>query len=321
VEWAAFPLHQHGVEPRRYPEIAALLEDVYATRADADGLVGQRGPLLGQIEALRKTARRKIASLESSLADPEALRTLRERGEMILAYQHSIEPGQRELSIPELGLAIPLDTALTPLENAQRAFKQYQKGRDGAAVVPGLLEAARHELEYLDQLRVHAAVAADPAALAAVRDDLREAAGQSQDKAKKKGRGQDKRGQSGKSGKAKPGVTPLRVRAADGTEILVGRSARQNDTVTFQLANPQDLWLHARQIPGAHVILRTGGRPPSKETLLQAATLAASHSQARASTSVPVDYTAVRNVRRIKGARPGLVHYSGETTINVRPSG
>jgi predicted ribosome quality control (RQC) complex YloA/Tae2 family protein len=319
AEWAAFPLYQHGVEPRRYPEIAALLEEVYATRADADGLAGQRGPLLGQIEALRKTARRKIASLESSLADPEALRTLRERGEMILAYQHSIEPGQRELSIPELGLTIPLETALTPLENAQRAFKQYQKRRDAAAVVPGLLEAARHELEYLDQLAVHAAVAADPAALAAVRDDLREATGQG--KAQKKGRGQDKRGQPGKGGKAKPGVTPLRVRAADGTEILVGRSARQNDAVTFQLAHPQDLWLHARQIPGAHVILRTGGRPPSKETLLQAATLAASHSQARAATTVPVDYTAVRNVRRIKGARPGLVSYSGETTINVRPSG
>jgi predicted ribosome quality control (RQC) complex YloA/Tae2 family protein len=241
---------------------------------------------------------------------------------MILAYQHGIEPGQRELAIPDLDLTIPLDPALTPLENAQRAFKLYHKGRDAAAIVPGLLEAARQDLEYLDQLAVHAALASDPAALAAVRDDLRETgAGPDQARGAKKGRAKDKRAQLGKGGKARPGVSPLRVRAADGTEILVGRSARQNDAVTFQLAAPQDLWLHARQIPGAHVILRTGGRPPGKEALLQAATLAATHSQARTATAVPVDYTAVRQVRRIKGGKPGLVHYSGETTINVRLGG
>lgn len=319
VEWAAFPLHQHGLAPRTYPDIAALLDEVYTGRADVDGLAGQRGPVLGQIEVLRKNLRRKIASLEGSLPDPEALQRLRERGEMILAYQHSIEPGQRALVIPELELTIPLDPELTPLENAQRAFKQYQKGRDAGAVVPGLLEAARHDLEYLDQIAVHAALATDPAALAAVRADLREATGQAQGKVQKKSKGQDKRAQGGKTGKAKPGVSPMRVRAGDGTEIVIGRSARQNDAVTFQMASPQDIWLHARQIPGAHVILRTGGRPPSKEALLQAAALAAANSQGRGATTVPVDYTAVRNVRRIKGGKPGLVHYSGETTVNVRP--
>jgi predicted ribosome quality control (RQC) complex YloA/Tae2 family protein len=102
-------------------------------------------------------------------------------------------------------------------------------------------------------------------------------------------------------------------------EILVGRSARQNDAVTFDLAAPQDLWFHARQIPGAHVILRVAGRSPTREALLQAATLAATYSQARGATTVPVDYTLVRNVRRIKGGKPGLVHYSGETTLQVHP--
>jgi predicted ribosome quality control (RQC) complex YloA/Tae2 family protein len=77
--------------------------------------------------------------------------------------------------------------------------------------------------------------------------------------------------------------------------------------------------LHARQIPGAHVILRVGGRAPAPEALSRAAVLAATYSQGHGSTTVPVDYTLVRNVRRIKGAKPGLVHYSGETTINARP--
>jgi predicted ribosome quality control (RQC) complex YloA/Tae2 family protein len=112
----------------------------------------------------------------------------------------------------------------------------------------------------------------------------------------------------------------MRVHSADGSEILVGRSAAQNDRVTFSLASGSDIWLHAREIPGAHVIIRTGGKPPAPQTLRQAAELAATYSQARGATAVPVDYTFVRHVRRIKGGKPGLVHYSGETTLNVRPT-
>jgi predicted ribosome quality control (RQC) complex YloA/Tae2 family protein len=111
----------------------------------------------------------------------------------------------------------------------------------------------------------------------------------------------------------------MRVRGSDGMEILVGRSAAQNDLVTFALAAGDDIWLHAREIPGAHVIIKSGGRPPAPATLRQAAELAATYSQGRGATAVPVDYTQVRHVRRIKGGKRGLVHYSGETTLNVRP--
>jgi predicted ribosome quality control (RQC) complex YloA/Tae2 family protein len=285
-------------------------------------MVGQKAPVIATIDALRKTQKRKIASLESSVVDAKAVDDLRRRGEMVLGYQHGIEPGQRELVLAEHGLTIALDPALTPVENAQRFFKHYGKARDAALVVPGLLAGTRQELDYLDQLAVHAALASDPQSLAAVREELRELTASPSETAKRAKKQQaSKRGRGGPAAKGKPQASPLRVRAADGTEILVGRSAKQNDAVTFGLAAPQDIWLHARQTPGAHVILRAGGRTPRQETLLQAAVLAASHSQARQSTSVPVDYTLVRNVRRIKGARPGLVHYSGETTLLVRPDG
>ncbi|HWE60157.1 MAG TPA: NFACT family protein [Chloroflexota bacterium] len=320
VEWAAFPIRQYAVEPRRYEDVMALLDQVYAARAQSDALAGQRGPLVQQIETLRKSLRRKIASLEASLTSPEALDALRTQGEMVLAYQHSIAQGQRELAIPELALIVALDPDLTPVENAQRLFKRYQKARDAAVVVPALLEGARQDLAYLDQLAVHAAQAADPAALAAVRDELREVLpAQSSTKGKQVKR-QDQRGPH-KGMKQRPGVLPLRVRAADGTEILIGRSARQNEALTFSMAGPRDIWLHARQIPGAHVIVRTNGHSPAQETLQQAAALAAYYSQARESTVVPVDYTAVRNVRRIKGGKPGMVHYAGESTLTVRPAG
>jgi predicted ribosome quality control (RQC) complex YloA/Tae2 family protein len=318
VEYAAFPLRQYGVEPRLYEDLAALLDEVFAAEREVDSMAGQRKPVMAQIEALRGAQRRKIASLEAGLSSQEELTMLRTRGEMALAYQHAITPGQRELRIPELDLTIPLDPEQTPLENAQRFFKRYQKVRDAAAVVPGLLEAARQDLAYLDQLQVHAALAGDPAALAAVRADLRLA---TEDESPVQQRKPDRRDPRARDGKGKPGISPLRVRTADGMEILVGRSARQNDAVTFDLAAPQDLWFHARQIPGAHVILRVAGRPPTRQALLEAATLAASHSQARGATTVPVDYTLVRNVRRIKGGKPGLVHYSGETTLQVHPAG
>lgn len=317
AEWAAFPLRQFGEEPRLYPDIATLLDAAYAERRTGDALASQRGPLMAAIETQRKNLRRKIASLQASITDQAELAALRRRGEMVLAYQYAIEPGQRELRIEELDLTVVLDPDLSALENAQRLFKRYGKARDAAAVVPGLLQNAEEELAYLDQLSVHGALASDPASLAAVRDELRETSAGARDRPKAARKGQSR--VPSKGGKPRPSVAPLRVRTRDGAEILVGRSARQNDAVTFSLATPQDVWFHARQIPGAHVIVRNNGRSPSNETLLQAAGLAAYYSQAREATTVSVDYTAVRNVRRIKGGKPGLVHYSGETTLNVRP--
>ena len=121
----------------------------------------------------------------------------------------------------------------------------------------------------------------------------------------------------GKPGKFSP---PLTFTSADGMEIVVGRNARQNDHVTFELAAPSDLWLHARGVAGSHVIVRSSGRPVSRQTIEQAAALAAAYSAARNSTSIAVDYTERRNVRRMKGGGPGLVTYSGEKTIHVRPA-
>ncbi|HVA89540.1 MAG TPA: NFACT RNA binding domain-containing protein [Chloroflexota bacterium] len=322
-EYAPYPLHQFGSEPTRYDDLAALLDVVYEPARTPDPIAHPRAALLALIEPHQAVLRRKITSLQSTIVGPERLAELRAQGEMVLAYQHGIEPEQRELAVPEMGLTIPLDPALTPLENAQRFFKRYQKARDAAAITPGLLETARQDLDYLDQLAVHAALATDPQSLAAVRGEAREVlvgpapAG----KVRKKGGAQPGRGVKGKGagGKAEPRAVPLRLRAADGTEILIGRSARQNEELTFRLAGPRDIWLHARQIPGAHVILRVAGQTPSPAALHDAAALAAYHSQARESTAVPVDYAPVRNVRRIKGGKPGMVHYSGESTLNVRP--
>jgi predicted ribosome quality control (RQC) complex YloA/Tae2 family protein len=112
---------------------------------------------------------------------------------------------------------------------------------------------------------------------------------------------------------------PLAVHSEDGLLILVGRNSRQNEEVTFRRAAPDDLWLHARGVPGAHVIVKTGGQEVPEATLRQAAQLAAYYSQARDSAHVDVAYTERRHVRPIKGAGPGLVTYIREKTIRVAP--
>ncbi len=322
-EYAPYPLRQFGGPPTEYADLTTLLDAVHAPERAPDPLAHPRAALLAQIEPRRAVLRRKIASLASTIVGPERLAEMRTHGELVLAYQSGMDPNQKELIVPEMNLTIPLDPALTALENAQRLFKRYHKARDAAAITPGLLEATQAELDYLDQLAVHAVLAADPQSLAAVRGELREelAGPAPAGKASKKGGTRAGKGGKHKGGnpKEQPRSAPLRLRAADGAEILVGRSARQNDEVTFHQAGPRDIWLHARQIPGAHVILRVSGQAPNPATLLEAAAIAAYHSQARESTTVPVDYAPVRNVRRIKGGKPGLVHYSGETTLIARP--
>ena len=134
-----------------------------------------------------------------------------------------------------------------------------------------------------------------------------------------------KSGKSGKSGKpAQPmrkpeGGAPLRRESSDGMALLVGKNSRQNEEVTFHQASANDTWLHARGVPGAHVIIRNGGRPVSETTLREAAALAAYYSQSRSAGSVAVDYTEQRYVRHMKGGGPGMVIYEREHTLHVAP--
>jgi predicted ribosome quality control (RQC) complex YloA/Tae2 family protein len=116
---------------------------------------------------------------------------------------------------------------------------------------------------------------------------------------------------------ARPAQELLRFYSVNGTEILVGRNARQNDHITFNIAGASDLWLHARDVPGAHVVIRSGGQPVDNETLQAAAQLAAYYSKRRGDGAVPVAVTQRRFVTRIPGGRPGQVHFRQEETLVV----
>jgi predicted ribosome quality control (RQC) complex YloA/Tae2 family protein len=306
--FAPYPLTQHeGHEP--LASISQAVEGYYADMAGEEPYGFLRQSLGRVIARGRERQQKKRRALERSLVAREEVETLRQKGEWILAYATQIAPGQEELVVElEPGqppLTIALDPQSSPVENAQRYFRDYRKAKDGAEEIPALLARVEWELRYLDQLEADLELASTQPEVQEVRQALSEAGYM-------KGQKRQRR---------PPRSQPLTFRSPDGLTILVGKNSRQNEEVTFRRASAGDLWLHARGVPGAHVIIRSGRQEVPEATLHQAAGLAAYFSQARGATRVEVDYTQRRHVRRVRGARPGLVIYDHEQTIYVTPRG
>jgi predicted ribosome quality control (RQC) complex YloA/Tae2 family protein len=283
----------------------ALAED-----AATDSRVGQvrhaqrRQRLLDAVAAARARADRRLAALASESARAAEVERLRQRGELIYAYLWHIESGQRELVID--GETIPLDPTLTASENAQAYFERYRKAQSAEAQIPGLAEESRVAIAYLDQLATLIAQAPGFAELEALAAEWAEHETPAADARPRRQR-------------APRRPKPLIDR--DGNAIYVGHSGPQNDLVAFEIAGPDDTWLHARGVGGSHVVIRW--RSPGAEndaTIAAAAALAAWYSAARESGAVEVDVARRRHVRKIKGAKPGMVTYRNERTMRVQPA-
>lgn len=263
-----------------------------------------RVQLVERLTADRARVAARQAALAEQLAVAAAAEQWRAAGEQIFAYLHTLTPGQTRLEID--GTAIALDPTLTPVANAQAYFDRYRRARAAAAHVPDLIDGVEQELAYLDQLLLFARQADTLADLHAVEAEWR-----------------DRSAPSIGNRRAPVSRAPRRLRTVAGDRLLVGRNGRQNDQVTFDLAGPDDLWLHARGLPGAHVILqlRPGLGEPPQRLIEAAAQLAAYYSPARDAAGVEVDVTPRRWVRKVKGGPPGLVTYRNEYTVRVAPAG
>jgi predicted ribosome quality control (RQC) complex YloA/Tae2 family protein len=291
--------------------MSATLERYYG-RSGTDPYAGRKAAVRAQLDAAAQRLANRGEALAGELAQADQLDALRQAGELILAYAHAISSGQRELRAayevdgPEQ--VITLDPQLRPVQNAQAYFRRYEKARAAARELPGLLEAVTTDQAYLEQLRADLELADSFPAIDEVRQALAEAGWLGAP-----ARAPARRGA--------PAGGPRRVVSPDGIVIWVGRSARQNEEVTFRRARPDDLWLHVRDGPGAHVVVASGGRTVPERTLVQAAGLAARHSPRRGETGVAVVVTERKLVRKVPGGRPGLVTYRGERTLTVDASG
>jgi predicted ribosome quality control (RQC) complex YloA/Tae2 family protein len=343
IAFAPYVLEQYadmpGVRVRESASINVLIDEFYAGAEWRDAMESVRTPVRKILQTQLERCKRKSALLQQELAVSEEANRYRLQAELLLAFQQDVRQGQSNVVLqnffedesgdgagrPEV--TIPLDPRFDAVGNANRLFHKYHKLRRALALVPGQIEQNATELATIEQLLADLMLADTPAEVALVKAEVQSAGyirGAKSGAASVAGaRKPSHKGKRGKQQKGKPvppgGGIPLHMQSRDGFTILIGKNSRQNEEVTFHQAAANDTWLHARGVPGAHVIIKAGGRDIPRSTLEQAASLAAYYSQARGSTSVTVDYTLQRHVRHMKGGGPGMVLYEREKTIHAEP--
>ncbi len=305
LAFAPYPLTHLGT-PEHVSSLSRGIELWLESAGRTDPYAGQRERVRKRVQEAKLRVEQRIASMERELKEAADADQWKHMADWLLTYAYRVAEKASEVTLEtDAGaLTIPLDPALTPVENAQRYYRRYQKAKRAQKEMPSRLEEAYSQLTYLEQLETDLNLAEDAPEIAEVERGL-EMGGFIRRRKKRI---------------SPPPARPLTFTTPDGYLVLVGRSARLNDEITFRRAAPEDLWFHARHVPGAHVILRSGGRPVPEETIRRVAALAAYYSAARENTRVDVQMVRVRDVRRHPSGRPGQVLLRREEVIAVRPT-
>ncbi len=295
-----------------FSSISEVLDIYYSTRDNAERLKQKKSDLYKVLNNNLDRCNKKLAMHEQKLRDVSGREKLKLYGELITANIYCISKNVKKVSLhnyySEKGeyVDIAMNEVLSPQQNAQRYFKQYLKAKNTFIYVSRQLGETQSELEYLESVLILLENCKSLKEIDEVRDELIEQGYYSAKRKKKIKR-------------SLPDSKPFYFKSSDGIDILVGKNNKQNDLLTLKLAASNDIWLHTRNIPGSHVIIRRLGRDIPDQTLLEAAVLASYHSRARNSSNVPVDYTAVKNVKKPSGAKPGMVIYDNFKTLVATP--
>ncbi len=318
VAFAAFELTQFPEAGCRAGPISEILDEFFSARERQEQFSQAAADLQKTVRHEIKKCQKKIALHQESLKQAEDAERFKILGELIKANIFQLPAGSSSAELVNYldpageKVVVPMDPQLSPAENAQAYFKKYTKARHIRVIASRCLDQTGAELAYLESVMMALDQAERPGDLAEIKAELIK---EGYRKPETVPRGTKKPG---------PGLepSPLRFKSADGLEILVGRNNRQNDYITMKMARPDDIWLHVKDIPGSHVIIRSeqAGEVPGS-TLLQAAGIAAFYSRARQSAKVAVDYTRRKHVRKPKGAKPGMVVYDNQKTVLVAPKG
>lgn len=303
----ALPFDYLSLPPERQRPQASLslaIETLYFER-DLRNRFNQRSAGLRRaIVQARERALRKLALLEEEVLTCEQAEELRIKGELITASMHLVPKGAREVSLPDYYTGgqtlIALEEALSPAQNAQRYFKRYRKAHTARKLAGEQRQKALEDVRALEEALYYLEDAATAEEISQIRAGLAD--------------GGLLRHQGGRKARRREApVRPLRFTSSEGCLIQVGRNSRQNEQL-LKTAQGDDLWLHAKDIPGSHVLISARGRDIPQGTLVLAARLAAFYSQARGQ-QVQVDYTRRRLVKKTPGSAPGQVYYTGEKSL------
>ena len=310
VDFSAFHLlvyENYTVE--KFDSPSECLETFYSRRDTAYRISQKTADLRKLVSSHAERARKKSFVFEKTKEEIKDRDKLRMYGELITAYLYMLKKGDEKLVCQNFFddnnlIEIKLDRNLTPPENAQRYFKQYNKQKRTHEALAEQITKNLEDIQYFESVQTFCEQDLTEAEINEIRAELAEL-------------GYAKRKNTSKK-PAKPSV-PLEYILDEGFKAYVGKNNRQNDYLTLRFAKPTDLWFHTKDIAGSHVILVTESKTVPDSILVQAAKIAAYYSKAKQSSNVPVDYVAKKHVKKPSGAKPGYVIYDYHKTLYVTP--
>lgn len=310
--FSSINLEQFDLPKKEYDSISELMT-IYFVEKITRRIINRYTEKMGAVISNNKEkADKKYRKLRGQLKGAQNADKYKLKGELILANIYRLTKGEKKVKLENYyddnkKITITLDPKLNPSDNAQKYFKKYEKAKKSVKYLKYELYKIKNELDYLNQLEVNIEQAESVEDLEEIYEEMvQEGYIREQKKNKNK---RDKK------------LPPLKFKSTDGYDILVGRNNRQNDKLTKKIANNQDTWLHVKDLPGSHTIIRNHtGEDLPENTILEAAQIAAFYSKGRESSNVPIDYTLIKDVKKAKGAKPGMVYYENYTTLYVDPN-
>ncbi|MBO9130219.1 NFACT RNA binding domain-containing protein [Bacillus sp. 165] len=293
-----------------FATLSEMLDRFFFGKAERDRVKQQAHDLEKFIQNELAKNEKKLKKLTQTLQDAEKADRFQLYGELLTANMYAMQRGQKEIEVINYydenngTVLIPLNPLKSPSDNAQNYFQKYQKAKNSVAIMHEQIEKTEEEINYFDGL-LQQMESASPKDIEEIREELAE------------GGYIRRRMKAQKKQKPSKPVFDTYL-STNGVEILVGKNNKQNDYLTTKLAKRDEIWLHTKDIPGSHVLIRS--TEPDEQTLLEAGILAAYFSKAKESSSVPVDYTKIRHVKKPSGAKLGFVTYDNQQTLYVTPS-
>lgn len=306
-------IKQYGelMETRSFDSPSVLLDYFYSQRDMLSRMKQKAGDLFKLLENASARTSRRVANQKEELKTCCEREKFKVYGDLIMSNLYSLKKGQAYAEVynyyePEQPLVkIPLDKSLDPTRNAQKYYKEYRKLDTAEKMLKELIAKGEEEEKYLDSVLDALSRATTEGDIAELREELCE-----QGYAKK----------SRQKGKIPKALPPMKFKSSEGYEIRVGRNNKQNDKLTCKESSKNDLWLHTKDITGSHVIVTNDSEDfPPEKTIEEAAVIAAYYSSGRNSSRVDVDYTQIKNVKKPNGSKPGMVIFTSNYTITVKP--
>ena len=287
------------------------IDEFYSTKDFQERIAQKTSDLMKFLSNNIKRCQKKLALQQKKLKDCETKDRDKDYGDLLTGNLHLITDNAEYVDVPNYYdnmniVHIALKPELSPSENAQRYYTLYRKAKNAEVMTAKQIELSENELTYLESVMESLSRAETEQDITEIREELLSEGYMVRKKARSKIRKIQK-------------SMPLSFIISEGYEVLVGKNNVQNDELTLRMSRGNDLWFHTKNIHGSHTVLKTGGRTPSDDIIVEAAKLCAYHSKAKLSANVPVDYTQIKNVKKPSGAKPGMVIYVNYNTVNVKP--